>query len=139
MPEKETPLQIVQKLLNNDAFSRWMGLEIVEAKPGLCSCACIINNQMLNGYRIAHGGILFSLADTALAFAAATYGEESIAIEHSISFIKKTEPGQTVTATAICEHMGRKTAVVKIEIRNSELALVALSKGTVYKTGKPIT
>ncbi len=132
------PHQIVTKLLEQDPFSQWMGIEVLEAKKGYCKCRCSINKSMLNGFSVTHGGILFSLADTTLAFAAATFGKISLAIEHSISFINKTEADTILISEATCLHMGSKTGVIKVDIYDSENNLVATSKGMVYRGDKNI-
>lgn len=138
MENHDNPHQIVAKLLENDPFSQWMGIEILEAKKGFCKCRCIITKTMLNGFAVTHGGIIFSLADTTLAFAAATFGKVSLAIEHSISFIKKTEANTALISEASCLHMGSKTGVIKVDIYDTEKNLVAATKGMVYRTEKII-
>jgi acyl-CoA thioesterase len=138
MNNNNTPINIVKQLLKNDPFSQWMEIEILEAKKGYCKCRCIIKQNMLNGFAVTHGGILFSLADTTLAFAAATYGKVSLSIEHSISFIKKTEADTTLISEATCLHMGSKTGVIKVDIYDSENNLIATTKGIVYRTDKII-
>lgn len=138
MEEYVDPHQIVTKLLKNDPFSQWMGIEILEVKKGFCKCRCTINKSMQNGFAVTHGGIVFSLADTTLAFAAATYGNVSLAIEHSISFIKKTEADTTLISEASCLHMGSNTGNIKVDIYDSERNLVATTKGLVYRTKKKV-
>jgi len=83
-----SPQNIVQYLYNNDAYSQWLGIEIVEVKNGYCKLKMNVRKEMLNGFLIAHGGISFSLADTALAFASITHGKKCISMETSISHIE---------------------------------------------------
>lgn len=131
-----SPEEIVTQLLKNDAFSQWLGVEVIEAGKGACKLRCTVHKGMLNGYKITHGGALFSLADSAIAFASATYGRTALAIDHSISFTKKAVLGDTLTAEAETVSMGRKTGVIQVQIKNQDNELVALIKGTVYRTSE---
>jgi acyl-CoA thioesterase len=133
------PLDIANSLLSKDPFSLWMGIEVLEADHGYCKVCCTITNEMTNGFGVTHGGIVFSLADTALAFSAATYGKVALAIDNSISFMQKTLPGQKIIATSKVMHQTHKTAVFDIRItRDDDNKLIAQMKGTVYRTGKDI-
>lgn len=136
MSNSPTPMpeEIVRHMLKNDPFSQWLGIELIDVKEGKCILRCTLNDEMLNGYRIAHGGIIFSLADSAIAFASASYGRVAVAIDHSISFISKAKSGDTLTAKAKTVSMGFKTGVIEVEIKNNEDELIAVVKGTVYRT-----
>lgn len=138
MGEHLDPHQIVTKLLEKDPFSQWMGIEILEVKKGFCRCRCFINKNMLNGFAVTHGGIIFSLADTTMAFATATHGRVSLAIDHSITFIKKTKADSILISEASCLHMGSKTGAVNVNVYDSEKKLIATTKGLVYRTEKNI-
>lgn len=132
------PHKIISHLLKSDPFSQWMGVTIEDAGEGFCKISCPIKKEMLNGFSVTHGGIVFSLADTALAFSAATYGEVSLAIDNSISFTKKSATGDQLTATSNCLNITRKTGLFEIKVTNSDEELIAVMKGTVYRTGKEI-
>lgn len=125
-------------MLENDAFSQWLGIEIIEVTEGECMLSCTVRDIMLNGYNISHGGILFSLADSAIAFASATYGRMAVSIDHSISFIKKSTAGETLKITAKTLSMGQKTGVIQVKINNEDDEMIAIVKGTVYRTSKTI-
>lgn len=133
---KSAPEQIVNDILERDAFTQWLGIDVIEVKKGFCKLRCTVRNDMLNGYQITHGGIFFSLADSAIAYAAASYGRLAVSIDHSISFTKKAGPGDVLTVTAKTISMGHKTGVIQAEIRNQNNHLVAVIKGTVYRTHK---
>lgn len=132
------PLGIVNYLLSKDPFSLWMGIEVLEADLGYCKVGCTITNEMCNGFGVTHGGILFALADTALAFSAATYGKVALAIDNSISFMQKTTVGQKVIASSRILHQSHKIAVFEINISHVNEELIAYMKGTVYRTSKEI-
>jgi acyl-CoA thioesterase len=130
--------RIVSKMLKNDLFSRWMGIEVLEVKEGFCKISCEIKKEMLNGYSVTHGGIVFSLADSALAFSAATFGRVSLAIDNSISLTQKTTTGDRLTASSDCLNLTHKTGIFEVKVKNSEGDLIAVMKATVYRTGEEI-
>ena len=84
---------IPYKMLSQDAYSRWLGIEILECEIGRCKVEMTIRKDMLNSMNKAHGGISYSLADTAFGFAANTYGKYAVSIETSINHIEALEEG----------------------------------------------
>jgi acyl-CoA thioesterase len=120
-------------MLENDAFSQWLGIRLLNVTEGSCTLQCTLSDKMLNGYDIAHGGILFSLADSAIAFASASFGRLTVAIDHSISFTKEAVLEDTLTAKAETISMRFKIGVIRVEITNQHNELVAVVKGTVYR------
>lgn len=131
-----SPSEIVSHMLNNDPFSQWMGIEVLEVDKGYCKISCKVKDEMLNGYSVTHGGIVFALADSALAFSSATYGRVSLAIDNSISFVKKTTSGEQLIATSTCINLSHKTGIFDIKVSNFENQLIAAMKGTVYRTSE---
>ncbi|PWN06453.1 PaaI family thioesterase [Rhodohalobacter mucosus] len=130
------PEEIVNRMMKDDAFSRWMGVSVLEVREGYCKITCPVSEQMLNGYRVTHGGILFSLADSALAFSAATYGRVSLAIDNSISFTKKSTAGDRLVAVSECINLTHKTGLFEVRVLNEKEDLLAVMKATVYRTGE---
>ena len=130
------PSQIVGRMYNNDPFSKWLGIERVEDGAGKSVLRMTVRKEMLNGFSVAHGGICYSLADSALAFAANGHGIQSMSIETSISHTKKVLAGDVLIATAKELSLTKKTGVYQIDIENQSNEIVALFKGTVYRTGK---
>lgn len=128
--------RIVDRMFNNDPFSQWLGIERVEDGAGKSVLKMMVRKEMLNGFSVAHGGITYSLADSALAFAANSHGIQSMSIETSISHTKKVVEGDVLIATAIEKNLTSKIGVYEIVVTNQENATVALFKGTVYRTGK---
>ncbi|MDZ7756879.1 hotdog fold thioesterase [Rhodohalobacter sp.] len=126
--------KIVAHMMEKDEFSRWMEVEVLEVDEGYCKVTCPIKKEMLNGFSVTHGGIVFSLADSALAFSAATYGRVSLAIENSISFTRKTVLGNRITAESRCINLTHKTGLFEVKILDQDNNLVALMKATVYRT-----
>ncbi|MFM2228717.1 MAG: hypothetical protein RL664_2060 [Bacteroidota bacterium] len=79
--------KIVDLMFTNDAFSQWLGIERLAIAPGICDLRMTVRGEMLNGFAIAHGGITYSLADTALAFASNAHGLKCYSVETSISHV----------------------------------------------------
>ena len=130
--ELNGPDKIIEKMLKKDAFSNWLGLKVDELHEGYCACSCIVKEEMLNGFSIAHGGIAYSLADTTLAFAANSYGKQSFSIETSISHLQKVNANDGLIARSKEIHRGKKTGVYHVHVYNQNETLVAIFKGTVY-------
>jgi acyl-CoA thioesterase len=130
----KTPREIVVYMMKEDSFSKWMGIQLENIDLGYCKIQLTINSEMLNGFRIAHGGISYSLADSALAFAANSRGFQCVSIDTSISHIKKVSEGDVLFAVAREVHRGKTTGIYHVEVTNQNNQMVALFKGTVYIT-----
>ncbi|WP_213771401.1 hydroxyphenylacetyl-CoA thioesterase PaaI [Bradyrhizobium sp. dw_78] len=83
-----------------DDASKGLGMEILEVKPGQATLAMTVQPHMVNGQRIAHGGFIFTLADSAFAFACNTHNERVVAAHGNISFIRPGQLGDRLIATA---------------------------------------
>ena len=128
----KTPSEIVQIMLQHDAFSQWMNVEVQEIGPGFCKVSCKINAEMLNGFHILHGGISYALADSALAFASNAYGTQCVSIETSISHTKKAILGDSLVAECKELHRGKTTGIYEVKVTNQDQKTIALFKGTVH-------
>ena len=135
-PNKNLAKKIVDKMMSGDAFSQWLGIEVLEISEGYCKLKMTVREEMTNGFKIAHGGIAYSLADSCLAFAANSDGVQSVSVETSISHTKKVVSGDALTATAKEVNKSNKTALYNISITNQKNEEIAHFKGTVYRTGK---
>ncbi|PZW41518.1 acyl-CoA thioesterase [Mesonia algae] len=124
---------IPKKMLELDAFSQWLGIEIVEVKEGYCKVQMTIREDMLNSMKKAHGGITFSLADTAFGFASNTHGRKAVSIECSINHIEALEAGDIITAESEVKSLKNKLGFYNVEVKKQD-DLVALFKGVVYRT-----
>jgi acyl-CoA thioesterase len=127
---------IVEKMLSNDAFSKWLGIEVVKIEPGYCELKMNTRVDMLNGFGILHGGIAYSLADSALAFAANSLGRQSLSIETSISHIVKVRENENLYATAEPIVTSDKFSHYQVKVKNSDSEIVATFKGTVYNLSR---
>jgi acyl-CoA thioesterase len=134
--EKSIATRVVDRMFNNDPFSKWLGIERVEDGAGTSILRMTVRKEMLNGFDIAHGGITYSLADSALAFASNGHGIQSVSIETSISHTKAVKQGDILTAIATEKNLTTKIGIYQIEVKDQNEEIVALFKGTVYRTGK---
>ena len=130
--------KVVEKMMQNDSFSKWMGLEVIDVKEGYSKVRMAIRKEMLNGFGIVHGGVAFSLADSAFAFACNNRNNISVALDVTITFTKAVNVGDVLTAEAKEIHNGRSTGVYLITITNQKNEQVAFFKGTCFRTGKPL-
>lgn len=132
-----SPKDIVStQMYDNDAFSKWLGIEIIDIQHGNCEIRLTVRKEMLNGFGIAHGGITYSLADSAFAFATNSIGHQAVSIETSISHTAKVVEGDVLYAKTMLINKTRKFAIYYVDITNQEEKRVASFKGTVYYTGK---
>lgn len=134
----QDPSSIVAHMMERDRFSQWLGIQVIETREGFCRIKMTLRAEMVNGFDIIHGGIAFSLADSALAFACNNRNNLSVALEASISFTKSMKVGDVLTAEAKELHNGRSTGLYLITITNQENTQVALFKGTCFRTGKTL-
>jgi len=130
------PQKIVNKMFDQDAFSQWLGIEIIDVSVGCCQLKMTVRKEMLNGFQIAHGGIAYSLADSALAFASNSHGRKSLSVETSISHTVSVKEGDVLTVTTKELSLSDKIGVYLITIINQSNEDVAYFKGTVYRTSR---
>ena len=129
-----SPDQVLAIMLEKDRFSHWLGLEIDAIGAGYCKLHYTIRDDMLNGFERAHGGILFSAADSAFAFACNSHGRITVALDVSITFARPAKAGDRLVVEAKEVYLGNKTSVYDIRTTNEGGELVALFKGTAYRT-----
>lgn len=134
--EKTLATRVVDAMYNNDPFSQWLGIERLEESAGRSVLRMTIRPEMCNGFGIAHGGITFSLADSAFAFASNSHGRKSVSIETSISHTAAVHPSDVLTAMAEEDNLSNKLGIYRVTVTNQAGVVVALFKGTVYRTGK---
>ena len=133
-----TPQQVLKRMLEHDKFTEWLGLQVDAIDTGYCKLSYIVKEEMLNGFHSIHGGVLFSAADSAFAFACNSHGVLTVALDVSISFTRAALPGEVLTVEAKELHVGNKTGVYDVRTTNQKGELVAWFKGTAYRTSKKI-
>ncbi|MES2590255.1 MAG: GxxExxY protein [Bacteroidota bacterium] len=136
MTDNSLSEKIVSKMYDSDWFSQWLGIERVKVEDGSCILRMVIRKEMLNGFAIAHGGITYSLADSALAFASNSHGRMSVSVETGISHTVSLKEGDVITAVAEEMSLTNKIGIYHVTIKNQEDKIVALFKGTIYRTSK---
>ncbi len=124
---------IIDKMLEKDLFSKWLGIERLEENVGYSKLKMTIRPEMCNGFEIAHGGITFAFADSALAFASNSRGKHAVSIETSISHVKPVRSGDTILATAVEKNLSNRIGIYEVTIEKEDGELVALFKGTVFR------
>ena len=133
-----TPKDIIDIMTASDEFSRLLGLEIDVIEKGYCKLHYTVKREMLNGFGNIHGGILFSASDSAFAFAGNSHGVITVALDVSITFTHPAKEGEVLSVEAKELHLGNKTGLYDIRTTNAEGKLVAVFKGTAYRTGKAV-
>ena len=133
-----TPKEVVNQMMKDDLFSQWLGIEVIEIAEGYSKIKMTVRNEMMNGLGIVHGGIAFSLADSAFAFACNNRNVLSVALDTSINFLKPVQVGDILIAEAKELHNGKSTGLYQINIINQHHHLVAVFKGTCFRTQRKI-
>jgi acyl-CoA thioesterase len=133
-----TPKAVVSQMMKDDLFSQWLGIAVIEISEGYSKIQMTIRPEMMNGLGIVHGGIAFSLADSCFAFACNNRNNLSVALDTSINFTKPVHIGDVLIAEAKELHNGRSTGLYHITITNQENIVVALFKGTCFRTNKKL-
>ena len=122
-------------MLSQDAYSSWLGIEIISCEIGRVKVGMTIRKEMLNSMNKAHGGISYALADTAFGFSANTHGRYAVSIETSINHIEALHLGDYITAEATLDVQKTKVGFNIVEVKKGD-ELVGLFKGVVYRTNK---
>jgi acyl-CoA thioesterase len=136
--QDKTANQVVVHMMQHDLFSRWLGIEVKEIKEGYSKIQMIVRSEMINGFGIVHGGVAFSLADSAFAFACNNRNVLSVALDTAINFLKPVHPGDILTAEAKELHNGKSTGLYHVTISNQKDHVVAIFKGTCFRTNKKL-
>ena len=132
------PETVVAKMMQDDLFSQWLGISIIEIAEGYSKIKMTVRPEMMNGLGIVHGGIAFSLGDSCFAFACNNRNVLSVALDTSINFLKPMHVADELTAEAKELHNGKSTGLYYITITNQNNHVVAVFKGTCYRTNKTL-
>ena len=126
--------RVVQAMVARDAFSQWLGIAVLEVAPHRSTCRLTVRDEMVNGFGVTHGGIAFSLADSAFAFACNTHGKVTVSIENSITYPAPVHVGDVLTAMAREDAASGRLGYYSAEVTNQRGEVVALFRGTAFKT-----
>ena len=127
-----SPEAIVQKMMDGDAFSQWLGIEVETIREGYSKLKMTVRQEMVNGFSIAHGGITYSISDSALAFAANSYGKQCVSIETSISHTRPVKTGDLLFSECKELNRGKSIGIYEVTTYNQNHKKVSLFKGTVH-------
>jgi acyl-CoA thioesterase len=129
---------VVDHMMKYDLFSQWLGIEVLAVKEGYSKIKMTVRKEMINGFGIVHGGIAFSLADSAFAFACNNRNNLSVALDTSINFTRPVKVGDVLTAETREIHNGKSTGLYHITITNQHDHTVAIFKGTCFRTHRKL-
>ena len=121
--------RITEALYTEDKASRALGIRIEETRPGYARATMVVRSDMTNGHRIAHGGLIFTLADTAFAFACNSHNESNVAASASIDFLAPSYEGDALTAVATELWRSGRSGIYEITVTNQKGARIALFRG----------
>ena len=130
--------ETVERMLVRDAFSHWLGVELVEVQAGRAVLRMTVRPEMVNGFGTGHGGIVFAFADSALAFCTNSDGTISVALDCAINYPAAVRPGDVLTATGVRQTTTNKIGFAEVTVRNQDNLVVGHFRGTVYRTHKPL-
>jgi acyl-CoA thioesterase len=129
---------VVDTIMERDLFSQWLGIRILDTREGYSKIQMTVRREMINGLGIVHGGICFSLADSCFAFACNNRNHLSVALDTGINFLKPVQPGDVLVAESKEMHNGRSTGLYQVTITNQHDHVVALFRGTCFRTNKKL-
>jgi acyl-CoA thioesterase len=138
--EQQLAERIVAGMMHRDAFSQWMGITVRSVRPRRSTVSMTVREEMVNGFGVAHGGIVYSLADSALAFASNTHGRVTVSVENSITYPLPVRVGDELVAEAEEESATNRLGYYRVTVRRrssdarATAEIVALFRGTVYRT-----
>lgn len=131
-----SPKDILYTMFENDPFSKWLGIQPIDIGLGYCKLQLTVRNDMLNGFGMAHGGISFSLADSAFAFACNSHGRQAVSIHCTIEHVAPVFEGDVLTAQAQEEHLGNQISNYSIHVTNQDQKTIALFRGVAFRKQK---
>jgi acyl-CoA thioesterase len=128
--------RVVEAMMTADAFSRWLGIKVLAVRPREATVAMTVRGEMVNGFGVSHGAIVYALADSALAFASNTHGQITVSIENSITYPHAVRVGDDLVARAEEESASNRLGYYRVTVTRKDGTVVGLFRGTVYKTKK---
>jgi acyl-CoA thioesterase len=117
-----------------DRAAQALGIAVDAIEPGAAVCRMSVREDMIQGHATCHGGIVFTLADTAFAYACNAYNRATVALSAEITFVAPARAGEVLLATARERSRSGRTGVYDVEVTNGQGKLVALFRGTSYET-----
>jgi acyl-CoA thioesterase len=125
--------RIVAHMLSNDPFSQWLGVEVLHVAPGSATLRMTVRPEMANGFGRTHGGITYSFADSAFAFASNGHGRIAVSVDSQIAHTRAVQAGDVLEAVAVEEQLTERLGFYRVQVTSAG-SPVALFRGTVYRT-----
>ena len=139
MNKNDKAKAVYEKMMATDYCSQWLGIKPLVIEEGYCKIQMTVKKEMLNGFGILHGGIAYTFADSAFAFASNSYGRVAVSITGSMQFSKSAKEGDIIIAEAKALQVGYKTADFDVNIiHQASREIYYRFRGTVYRSSKEI-
>ena len=122
-----------EAMFSRDRAAQALGIKIVRVQPGASLLTMTVRSDMVNGHHICHGGMIFSLADTAFAYACNSYNKNTVASACHIDFLAPAKEGDILEAEAVEQSLSGRTGVYDVTIRTRSGKVVALFRGKSYR------
>ena len=137
--KNELAKAVYDKMMEKDYCSQWLGIEPIQIEEGYCKIRMQVRKEMLNGYGILHGGIAFTFADSAFAFASNSYGRLALSITGNMTYAKSSKEGDFIIAEAKALSVNHKTADFDVNVIDEKSGEVYYYfRGTVYRSSKMV-
>lgn len=127
--------QCAEQMWSGDNASRSLGMILESVGEGRATLSMVVREDMVNGHDICHGGLIFSLADSAFAFACNSQNQIAVASSCSIDFVSPAYKGECLTARATVLRQGKRSGIYDVEVKNADGRLVAQLRGRSARTG----
>jgi len=138
MIDSETAQRCAAEMWKGDKASRSLGIEVEITGLGAATATMRVREDMLNGLDVCHGGMLFTLADTACAFACNSYNRVTLSASGKIHFLRSAMLGDRLTAVAVEDYRGGRRGFYTVKITNQQDEAVALFRGRVVSRDEPV-
>lgn len=126
MTPDETARACAAAMWADDSANHWLGTEIVSIGPGRAVMSLRLRDHHLNSHRIGHGGVIFSLADSAFAYAANSHGPMTVAQHNQITYISPAHPAEVLTATAVEISRHGRSGIYDVTVTGGDGRMIAL-------------
>ena len=138
MTAREIAQKCADAMYADDAASQRLGIEISDVAPGRATATMTVTDGMVNGHGICHGGYVFTLADTAFAFACNTYDDRTVAAGAAVDFLEPVQAGTTLVATAAERTRRGRSGIYDVTVTTANGQVVAEFRGRSRSSGTPM-
>lgn len=138
MADFETAQRCAAEMWKVDNASRLLGIKIEVTAVGASKATMRVREDMVNGFDVCHGGMLFTLADTACAFAGNSYNRVTLTASGKIHFLRSAMLGDVLTAIATEDYRGQRRGFYTVKITNQQDEAVAIFRGRVVSRNEPV-